>query len=105
VIRAVFESGFPRDPLFFVTESALPWQAETGAIEPDSRDDDERMTETVEALDGYEPRLIVEQGAAARVAAAVEPSIAGLGYRLVRVRIPDLQAAPSRSWRNGRMAA
>jgi ribosome maturation factor RimP len=48
------------------------------------------MAETVEALDGYEPRLIVEQGAAAHVAAAVEPSIAGLGYRLVRVRISGL---------------
>jgi ribosome maturation factor RimP len=34
-----------------------------------------------------EPRLIVEQGLAARVAAIVEPSIEGIGYRLVRVRI------------------
>jgi ribosome maturation factor RimP len=34
-----------------------------------------------------EPRLIIEQGMAARVAAIVEPAIAGLGYRLVRVRI------------------
>jgi ribosome maturation factor RimP len=34
-----------------------------------------------------EPRLIVEQGLAARVAAIVEPAIEGIGYRLVRVRI------------------
>jgi len=35
-------------------------------------------------------RLIVEQGAAARVASIAEPVIAGLGYRLVRVRISGL---------------
>jgi ribosome maturation factor RimP len=34
-----------------------------------------------------EPRLITESGRAARVAALVEPVLAGLGYRLVRVRI------------------
>jgi len=34
-----------------------------------------------------EPRLITESGRAARVAAIVEPVLAGLGYRLVRVRI------------------
>ena len=34
-----------------------------------------------------EPRLITEQGIAARVAAIAEPVLAGLGYRLVRVRV------------------
>src|SRR3954463_14234398 len=34
-----------------------------------------------------EPRLIVEQGMAARVAAIAGPVLIGLGYRLVRVRI------------------
>jgi ribosome maturation factor RimP len=34
-----------------------------------------------------EPRLIIEHGLAARVAAIVEPVIEGLGLRLVRVRI------------------
>ena len=34
-----------------------------------------------------EPRLIVEQGIAARVAALAEPVLSGLGYRLVRVRV------------------
>jgi len=37
-----------------------------------------------------EPRLIVEQGIAARVAAIVEPVLDGIGYRLVRVRISGL---------------
>ncbi len=35
----------------------------------------------------YEPRLIVEPGLAARVAAIAEPVIEDLGYRLVRVKI------------------
>src|SRR5258708_10704379 len=34
-----------------------------------------------------EPRLIVEQGIAARVAAIAGPVLLGLGYRLVRVKI------------------
>jgi ribosome maturation factor RimP len=34
-----------------------------------------------------EPRLVTEPGRAARVAAIVEPVLAGLGYRLVRVRV------------------
>ncbi len=34
-----------------------------------------------------EPRLITEPGRAARVAAAAEPVLASLGYRLVRVRV------------------
>jgi len=35
----------------------------------------------------HEPRLIVEPGLAARVAAVAEPVIETLGYRLVRVKI------------------
>jgi ribosome maturation factor RimP len=34
-----------------------------------------------------EPRLVTEPGRAARVASVVEPVLAGLGYRLVRIRI------------------
>jgi ribosome maturation factor RimP len=34
-----------------------------------------------------EPRLITEPGRAARVASIIEPVLAGLGYRLVRIRI------------------
>src|SRR5437762_9760718 len=37
-----------------------------------------------------EPRLVVEPGAAARVAAIAEPVLAALGFRLVRVRISGL---------------
>jgi ribosome maturation factor RimP len=42
---------------------------------------DDRLTSFIE------PRLITEPGRAARVAAIVEPVLAELGYRLVRVRI------------------
>lgn len=45
------------------------------------------MTETNQQHSGAEPRLIVEPGLAARVAAVAEPVIEQLGYRLVRVRI------------------
>jgi ribosome maturation factor RimP len=38
-------------------------------------------------LSAEDPRLIVETGMAARVAAIVEPVLEGLGYRLVRVRL------------------
>jgi ribosome maturation factor RimP len=37
-----------------------------------------------------EPRLIAEQGVAARVAAIVEPVLGGMGFRLVRVKISGL---------------
>src|ERR1051325_396165 len=37
--------------------------------------------------DSAEPRLIGEQGTAARVAAIASPILAGMGYRLVRVRV------------------
>ena len=37
-----------------------------------------------------DPRLIVEQGAAARVAAIVEPVLIASGYRLVRVKVSGL---------------
>jgi ribosome maturation factor RimP len=36
---------------------------------------------------GDEPRLIIEPGVAARVAALTEPVLGGLGFRLVRVKI------------------
>lgn len=48
------------------------------------------MTEAFLSQSDSEPRLIVEQGVAARVAAITEPVLAGLGYRLVRVRISGL---------------
>jgi ribosome maturation factor RimP len=48
------------------------------------------MTETLDRKLMSEPRLIVEQGAAARLAAIAEPVLTGLGYRLVRVRLSGL---------------
>jgi len=48
------------------------------------------MTQTTDIQAESEPRLIVEQGAAARVAAIAEPVIEGLGFRLVRVKISGL---------------
>jgi ribosome maturation factor RimP len=44
------------------------------------------LTETEKS----EPRLIAEQGLAARVASIVEPVLLGIGYRLVRVKISGL---------------
>ena len=47
------------------------------------------MVETIETQksDIAEPRLITEQGMAARVASIAAPVLHGLGYRLVRVRV------------------
>jgi ribosome maturation factor RimP len=49
------------------------------------------MTQAIDTLQAAsEPRLIVEQGMAARVAAVAEPVLVGIGYRLVRVKISGL---------------
>ncbi len=48
---------------------------------------DDRPTTVAYASFTDEPRLIVELGRAARVAAIVEPVLASLGYRLVRVKV------------------
>jgi ribosome maturation factor RimP len=45
------------------------------------------MVDTIETQDIAEPRLIIEQGMAARVAAIAAPVLDGMGYRLVRVRV------------------
>jgi len=37
--------------------------------------------------DQSEPRLVIETGLAARVAAVIEPALGSLGYRLIRVKI------------------
>ena len=47
----------------------------------------DRPTSVADTDFADEPRLITEPGRAARVAALVEPVLAALGYRLVRVRI------------------
>jgi len=48
------------------------------------------MSEILDREPMAEPRLIVEQGVAAKLAAIAEPVIAGLGFRLVRVRVSGL---------------
>jgi ribosome maturation factor RimP len=48
---------------------------------------DDRPTNVAVASFTDEPRLIIEPGRAARVAALAGPVLASLGYRLVRVRI------------------
>jgi ribosome maturation factor RimP len=49
------------------------------------------MVQAIDTLQTQcEPRLIVEQGVAARVAAIAEPVLIGMGYRLVRVKISGL---------------
>jgi ribosome maturation factor RimP len=50
------------------------------------------MVETIETETIAEPRLIVEQGMAARVAGIAAPVLAGMGYRLVRVRVSGTSA-------------
>jgi ribosome maturation factor RimP len=64
--------GSPGDPLFFVTKMAV---SEAYQATP------------VAAPNRTEPRLIVEPGLPARVAAIAEPVIESLGYRLVRVKV------------------
>jgi ribosome maturation factor RimP len=49
------------------------------------------MVQAIDTLQTQcEPRLIVELGVAARVAAIAEPVLVGMGYRLVRVKISGL---------------
>jgi ribosome maturation factor RimP len=48
------------------------------------------MTTSLDPQTTDEPRLIIEQGAAARVATIAEPVLESLGLRLVRVRISGL---------------
>jgi ribosome maturation factor RimP len=49
------------------------------------------MAPAIDTLEEYgEPRLIAEQGVAARVAAIGEPVLVGMGYRLVRVKVSGL---------------
>ena len=71
----IWRVGPRRDPLFFVTCATAG-----------KRD---QMTGTAERIDAElaEPRLVRETGLAARIAAIIEPTLAGLGYRLVRVKV------------------
>jgi len=74
----MIKSG-PTGPLFFIGRD--PPEAD-GTVRAMSEPTHEPMT-----APDQEPRLVVESGVAARVAAIIEPAIVDLGYRLVRVRI------------------
>jgi ribosome maturation factor RimP len=51
---------------------------------------DERLTTFGQETFAQEPRLIIEPGRAARVAAIAEPALTELGFRLVRVRVSGM---------------
>lgn len=74
---AIVRVGSLRDPLFSFQPDATVSELRLSADVP-------HMTE--------DPRLIVETGMAARVAAIVEPVLEGLGFRLVRVRLSGSQS-------------
>ncbi len=48
------------------------------------------MSDVTNADNTHEPRLIVETGLDQRVAAIIEPVLVGMGFRLVRVRLLNL---------------
>jgi ribosome maturation factor RimP len=62
----------------------------TGSGQTGLEGPDGTMIEAIDARADAEPRLIVDTGLPARVAAIVEPVLAGLGLRLVRIRITGL---------------
>jgi ribosome maturation factor RimP len=70
--------GSPGDPLFFVTKMAVREAREENAAQD---------VVLGAAANDTEPRLVVEPGLPARVAAIAEPIIESLGYRLVRVKV------------------
>lgn len=51
------------------------------------------MPDLTNADNGNEPRLIVETGLDQRVAAIIEPTLVGMGFRLVRVRLMNQNGA------------
>lgn len=97
----MIKSG-PTGPLFFIGPSpagagAVPGRAISVLLVPGfqglnwlepqhSRAGDRTMNEPTDSY-GQDERIVVEGGVASRVAAIVEPVIADLGYRLVRVRV------------------
>jgi ribosome maturation factor RimP len=84
--------GSPGNPLFFVTEDRPAWPpaSQHAAGTNEAGNNATGMTTSLDLHATDEPRLITEQGAAARVAVIVEPVLEGLGLRLVRVRISGL---------------
>ncbi len=62
------------------------------------------MTEAYPSQSDPEPRLIVEPGVAARVAAIAEPVLDGLGFRLVRVKVSAIRSPGNSTIRGGRLS-
>src|SRR5258707_6739039 len=80
MIRSVVESGpHPGPALFYYP--GLSGSRQGKMVETVAQDRQDSL------YDIDEPRLIVEQGIAARVASLAAPVLSGLGYRLVRVRV------------------
>src|SRR5215212_1381640 len=77
MIRSIFESGPRPGTRSFLLPGTR--HGRTGMIDTVATQEDRH--------DFAEPRLITEQGMAARVAAIATPVLTGLGYRLVRVRV------------------
>lgn len=76
----MIKSG-PEGPLFFIGRGPAKGR------HPPARTDSPDMNEPTATDQDNDPRLVVESGVAARVAAIIEPAIVDLGYRLVRVRV------------------
>lgn len=83
--------GPGRDPLFFVSGAGLAVPEHPKARKGlkrhmngtlNGKSDEQADTGRLD-----EPRLVVEPGLAARVAAVAEPVVMAMGYRLVRVRV------------------
>src|SRR3954468_6720952 len=77
MIRSIFESGPRPGTRSFLLPGTR--HGRTGMIDTVATQEDRH--------DFAEPRLITEQGMAARVAAIATPVLTGLGYRLVRGRV------------------
>src|ERR1041384_3797717 len=84
MIRSAVESGFRPGPALFCYLNFAGLR-QSRMIEPVAQDRQESLQDSLPDID--EPRLIVEQGIAARIAALAAPVLSGLGYRLVRVRV------------------
>jgi ribosome maturation factor RimP len=71
-----------KDPLFFITAIARKYRL--GA---------HRLSDSTNADNQLEPRLITETGLDQRLAAIIEPVLIDLGYRLIRVRMLNQNGA------------
>src|ERR1041384_3881489 len=101
VIRSAVESGFRPGPALFCYLNFAGLR-QSRMIETVAQDRQESLQDSLHDID--EPRLIVEQGIAARIAALAAPVLSGLGYRLVRGggSRPSRKTRPSMAEKGGR---